>query len=211
MQTYDSAAIKAEAKNLFQKDRNLYMMTALMVVAATLVLMGVSMGFLAMLLTGLVTVTADSVYLNGWRETPIALGDAISATFDEGFLRKMGGMLWMEVKTFLWSLLFVIPGIVKALGYLLTPYILYDCPNVPAMEASRLSERITRGHKSELFITWLSFLGWMLLSALTLNILYVVYVGPYMQLTYAGIYEELKQLAIESGAVTQAELDGQTL
>ena len=119
--------------------------------------------------------------------------------------------MWMELKVFLWSLLLVVPGIIKALGCALTPYILAEYPNVPAMEASRLSERMMMGHKTELFITMLSFVGWAILSGLTFGILMIAHVGPYVELTYAGIYDEVKRLALESGAVRPEELEGQVL
>lgn len=64
------------------------------------------------------------------------------------------------------------------------------------------------GHRMELFIAQLSFFGWLLLSGLTGGILYVLHVGPYMELTFAGIYEEIRQIALEEGKVSQMELDG---
>ena len=118
-------------------------------------------------------------------------------------------MLWMMLKVFLWSLLFVIPGIIKALSYAMTPYILHQYPNVPAMEACNISEKMMKGHKTDLFITELSFLGWILLAGLTFGILYILYVGPYMEMTMAGIYDELERLALESNIVTEAELNGE--
>ena len=211
MQTFDRPAIKAEAKRLFYANRSLCISMALLVVLANVLLTSISAGFLAILLTGVISVTSAGFFLNIWRESPQAVSQAVSDTFDVNFLRKMGGMLWMMLKVFLWSLLFMIPGIIKAFAYALTPYILYDCPNVPAMEACRISEKITRGHKGELFVAYLSFLGWDLLGVLTLGILEVLFVLPYKETTFAGIYEELKQLALDTGAVTQAELDGQVM
>ena len=209
MQTFDRVAIKAEAKNVFYRNRSLCISMMLIVVVAELILSTVSAGFLGVLFSGLIAVTAAGFFVQCWLDTPIGISQALSATFDEGFLRKMGGMLWMQLQVFLWSLLFLVPGIIKNYSYALTPYILNDCPNVPAMEACRLSEKIMRGHRMDYFVTELSFLGWALLSALTAGILHVLYVGPYMELTQAGIYEELKQIALDTGAVTQAELDGQ--
>ena len=208
MQTFDRVAIKAEAKNVMRSYQSACISMMLIVVAVNLILVSVSFGFLSVLFSGLVTVTAAGFYVHCWREAPISIGDAISASFDEGFLRKIGGMLWMQLKVFLWSLLFLIPGIVKSLSYALTPYILNEYPGVPAMDASKVSEKMMRGHRGDYFIMELSFLGWSLLSVLTAGILHVVYVGPYMELTKAGIYEELKQIALDTGVVTQAELDG---
>ena len=209
MQTFDRAAIKEEAKQVFYRNRNLCVTMALLLIAAEIILTTVSAGFLGILFSGVIMVTAADFFVRCWRDQPIAISQAISNTFDEGFLNKLGGMLWMQLKVFLWALLFIIPGVIKSYSYALTPYILADCHNVPAMEASHISEKMMRGHRMDYFIMELSFLGWQLLSALTCGILHVLYVGPYMDLTKAGIYEELKQIALDTGAVTQAELDGQ--
>ena len=88
----------------------------------------------------------------------------------------------------------------------MTPYILADCPNVPAKEALKISMRMTKGYKGKIFVCLLSFYGWMMLSALTFGILYVVFVGPYMQTTFAGFYEEMKDDALRSGAISIDEL-----
>lgn len=96
----------------------------------------------------------------------------------------------------------------RAYSLALTPYILADCPNVSATQASALSARMMYGHRMELFIAQLSFFGWLLLSGLTGGILYVLHVGPYMELTFAGIYEEIRQIALDEGKVSQLELDG---
>ena len=211
MQTFDRVAIKAEAKNVFYRNRSLCISMMLIVVAAELILSTVSAGFLGALFSGIISVIAAGFFTQCWRDTPISVSQALSDTFDEGFLRKLGGMLLMQLKVFLWSLLFFIPGIIKDLSYALTPYILSDCPNVPAAEATVLSEKMMRGHRMDYLVMELSFLGWALLSALTAGILHVLYVGPYIELTQAGIYEELKQIALDTGAVTQAELDGQLI
>ena len=129
--------------------------------------------------------------------------------FNDGFSNfghKLGGYLWMELFTFLWSLLFVIPGIIKAYSYAMTPYILGDQPEVKAQDALKLSMRMMDGHKWELFVFGLSFIGWALLSALTAGLLNVFYVQPYLQNSLAGYYEELKKHSLESGVLTEAEL-----
>ncbi|MBQ9196741.1 MAG: DUF975 family protein [Clostridia bacterium] len=211
MQTFDRVAIKEEAKNVFSRNRSLCVSMMLIIVVAELILSTVSAGFLGILFSGIIAVTAAGFFTKCWQDAPIGVSEALSDTFDEGFLRKMGGMLWMQLKVFLWSLLFVIPGIIKSYSYALTPYILSDYPNVLPMEACRLSEKMMRGHRVDYFVTELSFLGWGLLSAVTMGILHVLYVGPYIELTQAGIYEELKQIALDTGAVTQAELDGEAI
>ncbi len=101
----------------------------------------------------------------------------------------------------LWLLLFLLlgPVIVKAYAFFCTPYILADSPDVPAMDAIKLSSKIMKGYKWKLFVTQLTFIGWFLLCAITAGILWIFYVGPYYNATMAGFYEEVKNSAKENG------------
>jgi len=91
----------------------------------------------------------------------------------------------------LWSLLFVIPGIVKALSYSQAMYILAENPDIGAREAINRSKAMMEGHKMELFVLGLSFIGWHLLGAVTIGIAYI-YVLPYMNATMANFYNRVK-------------------
>ena len=136
----------------------------------------------------------------------------MTTPFSEAFQnypRKLGGSLWMGLFVFLWGLLLVIPGIIKAISYSMTQYILADCPNVKAKDALKLSMRMMQGHKWEAFVLGLSFIGWIILSLLTLGILSTFYVGPYMDSTFAAYYLEIRDEALRTGAVTREQLDGE--
>ncbi len=113
-------------------------------------------------------------------------------------------MAWRYLFTFLWSLLLVIPGIVKAFAYMMTPYIVADNPNIRYDDALRLSMRMTQGYKGQLFVMHLSFLGWHLLASLTFGILYI-WLAPYICATEAAYYEELKRSGLESGTLRAEE------
>jgi uncharacterized membrane protein len=134
------------------------------------------------------------------------IGEAFGAGFRD-YGRNLGGILWMDLFIFLWTLLFIVPGIIKAIAYSMTPYILADSKKVRPTEALKLSMRMTYGYKGRIFVMYLSFIGWLILSALTFQILFVLYVGPYMQASLAGQYDELKKNAIEKGTITAAELE----
>lgn len=108
--------------------------------------------------------------------------------------------LLVNLFTALWSLLFLIPGIVKFYAYSMTPYIIHDNPNLRPTEAIRLSCELTRGFKSELFVLYLSFFGWFFLTSLTAGLL-GIYVLPYFETARAMYYENLKRRAIETGSV----------
>ena len=93
--------------------------------------------------------------------------------------------------TALWSMLFVIPGIVKGLSYSMSMYILAENPEIGAREAIERSKRMMHGHKMELFVLNLSFIGWHLLGAITFGIAYV-WVAPYIDATITNFYNDIK-------------------
>ena len=93
--------------------------------------------------------------------------------------------------TFLWSLLFIIPGIVKSISYSMSMFILAENKGKSALECINESKQMTEGHKAELFVLALSFIGWMLLGSITLGIAYI-WVIPYMETTFANAYQSLK-------------------
>ena len=80
-------------------------------------------------------------------------------------------------------------------------YIVYEYPHIPAAHVLELSKRMTYGHKADLFVFDLSYMGWMIVSAFTCGILGIAYVNPYMFTAHAGIYEYIKDDALRRGIV----------
>ncbi len=91
---------------------------------------------------------------------------------------------------FLWSLLFIIPGIIAAISYSFVYLVKLDNLDLSATECLRKSKELLKGHKMELFLLELSFIGWALLGALTLGILYI-WLVPYMEVTECNFYNKL--------------------
>ena len=108
-----------------------------------------------------------------------------------GYWHKVWGMFLMSVFIFLWSLLFVIPGIIKAFSYAMTPYILEEHPELTANEAIDHSRAMMKGHKFDLFWLYLSFIGWGILCIFTLGI-GLLWLVPYMQTAQSSFYEDVK-------------------
>ena len=202
--------IKGIAKDAFYRQYWLCVGANVIVMALCSVLSGISLGVAAFILVPSLVIGLNFFSVAMYRGEPSSLEDIFREGFDN-FGRKLGGYLWMELFIYLWSLLFVIPGIIKAISYALTPYILADCKNVRATDALKLSMRMMEGHKWEYFVLGLSFIGWMLLTSLTCGLLYVFYVGPYMNNTFAGYYADRKAAALAEGTVTQAQLAGEAL
>lgn len=114
-------------------------------------------------------------------------------------------MLYRSVINFLWYLLLIIPGIIKSYAYSMVPYILADNPEIHYHRAIQLSNEMTRGHKFDMFVLDLSFIGWYLLGALACG-LGVYFVNPYRDSTMAELYLILRHNAITNGFTTPQEL-----
>ena len=106
------------------------------------------------------------------------------------------------IYTFLWSLLFVIPGIVKGLSYSMSYFIIAENPNMTQNEARLESMRIMQGNKWRLFCLQFSFIGWYILSSFTAGIL-LFWVVPYVQTATAAFYEEIKNKPIAAEATPE--------
>lgn len=107
------------------------------------------------------------------------------------YLRIVGTYLLAGIYVFLWSLLLIIPGIIKGLGYSQTVYVLKDNPELSFNAAIKRSCEMMKGHRWEYFCLYFSFIGWILLEIITLGIA-SLWVNPYMNATFANYYEKLK-------------------
>ncbi len=112
--------------------------------------------------------------------------------FKDGYGKIVKVLFFRDLFIFLWSLLFVIPGIVKSYEYRMVPFLLSENPNMTKDEALKASSRMMQGNKWRAFVLDLSFLGWHILSAFTFGMLEIFYVAPYVNGTNAALYEALK-------------------
>lgn len=115
-------------------------------------------------------------------------------SFSLGFgnwLHVVWGMILSTIYIFLWTLLLIIPGIIKSYSYALTPYILVEHPEMSANEAIEESMRLMDGHKFDLFYLQLSFIGWAILSILSLGLGFF-WLIPYQMTAQAAFYRDIK-------------------
>lgn len=149
---------------------------------------------LSMLLSVGVTMPLQVGYMNAYRDLLSEGDDALTRNMFGSYARwghNALGMFLMGLFTFLWMLLLIIPGIVKAFAYAMTPYILVDKPELSANEAINLSCKMMKGHKFDYFWLCLSFIGWIILGAFTFGIGYF-WLMPYMYTSFAGFYQDVK-------------------
>lgn len=121
------------------------------------------------------------------------IDEIISGFRNKKYLRNVGAMFLMKLFIGLWSLLFIIPGIIKAYEYSMVPYILNDNPDYTWKDALDESKLIMMGHKMDLFRLYLSFIGWALLAVFSCGIAGLFWVNPYQQSAVAEFYLTIKQ------------------
>lgn len=93
--------------------------------------------------------------------------------------------------TFLWMLLFIVPGIIASYSYAMAPYILYENPDMTGRQALAASKELMRGNKWRLFCLSISFIGWNFLCLFTLGI-GALFLHPYVEASWAAFYREIK-------------------
>ncbi len=137
------------------------------------------------------TLSLIRVYLNVAAGIKPTAGDAFCGFDDFWSAFKLNFLVGLF--TFLWSLLFVIPGIVKSYSYSMSFYILAENKGKSALECINESKAMTNGYKADLFVLGLSFIGWILLGYITFGIAYI-WILPYIQTTYTNAYNTLKAI-----------------
>lgn len=137
---------------------------------------------------------------------PTGIGEVVGNFKDGNFKNIVLTNLIMYIKIYLWTLLFIIPGIIKTYEYRLIPYILAVRPDIDRKEAFRLSKILMDGYKWKSFVLDLSFWGWNILAAYTMVILGIVYVYPYMNATYVEFYSFTRAMALQKGLITPMDL-----
>lgn len=152
--------------------------------------LGLSSGIslIAFILGGVIQLGYAQYLLKQYNKANFEFRDLFSQfdRFGQGFAQAFLRGLY----TFLWCLLFIIPGIVKSYAYAMTPYIMAENPEMTASEAIKASMELMDGHKGDLFILDLTFIGWEILCALTLNLGHIV-LNPYKNAARTAFYKEL--------------------
>ena len=116
----------------------------------------------------------------------------ITYGFDHSYKNVAKIMFFRDLYVILWSMLCVIPGIIKGYEYRMIPYLLAENPEMSKEEAFAMSKKMMDGQKWKTFVLDLSFIGWEILSIFTCGILSIFYVEPYKAATSAALYEALR-------------------
>ena len=129
--------------------------------------------------------------LRNHREESVDLENLFDGFRGGRYTRVFCALFLVNLFTILWTLLLIIPGIMKAFSYALTPYIIMDEPELTARQAITRSCEIMEGRRWKLFCLYLSFIGWGILSLLTFGI-GILWLVPYMNASFAAFYEDAR-------------------
>lgn len=145
-------------------------------------------GFVSFLIGGTIELGYAQFLLKQYDGKDVAFNDLFSQfyRFGQGFAQHFLRLLYV----FLWMLLFIIPGVIKSFSYAMTPYIMAEHPELSASEAIKRSMAMMEGHKLELFVLNLTFLGWTILCALTMNLGHI-FLNPYKNAAYTAFYRQI--------------------
>ena len=139
--------------------------------------------------TDAITVGVSNYFIKNTDSKP-SFKDAFSG-FKVKYKRNIGTLLLVGIKTVLWTILFIIPGIIKYYEYAIIPYILADDPEISSKDAFKKAKEMMKGNKWRLFKLEISFFGWFILCVLTLGI-GTLFLLPYVNAANAEFYVELK-------------------
>ncbi|WP_455582702.1 DUF975 family protein [Dysosmobacter sp.] len=164
----------------------------------------------ALVIWAVVAVVIGGTVTMGYAKFNLNLVDRRDARLDDLFSRfsRLGDGFCMQffrgLYIFLWSLLLIVPGIMAAYSYAMTPFILTENPDMTANEAISASKELMRGSRWRLFCLEFSFIGWGILCVLTLGI-GSLWLKPYEQAAYAAFYREISGTAPPDGAAEAAD------
>jgi len=161
----------------------------------------ISFGVLTLLTLPMIY-AADVAVLNLSRNRVKPQPECLFSIYRDNFGKAFLVPFLMYLFIYLWTLLLIIPGIIMAYAYSMAIYISNDNPELSAMDAIKKSKELMRGHKWDLFVLDLSFIGWILLAMLTCGF-GLVFLVPYIETAHAEFYRELTDNAVDAQVVTE--------
>ena len=204
---YYDDEIDQEFNNALESFESIFM-GGFFVLFIGIIIVAALIGFVIKLLIVYPIEIGKNNFFMGIREEEKTL-DSLIFVYKSGQLKNTIITMFMKgLFQTLWTLLFIIPGIIKAYEYRMIPYILSENPEISRKRAFEISKQMMKGNKWNTFVLDLSFLGWQILSGLTIGILGIFYVNPYVQGTNAELYAYLREDALKNGYVSSDELIG---
>lgn len=183
---YNRKLLKEQAKATIKPIWGMLFLGLLIVNLLTIATSWLIVGFV---LVGPIQVGLTSMFLKARREGNVDINEIFGGF--NNFLRNFLAIFLKSLFIALWTLLLVVPGIIKTYSYAMTSYIAAENQELTATECITKSREMMKGHKWDLFVLNLSFIGWGLLAVLTLGILYI-WLLPYMEMAMTEFYLTIK-------------------
>ncbi len=166
-----------------------------------ILIMGSIVAFIYIVFVGNVLQAGGCLFFIKNHSEKARIGVLLEMFHSENYLNVVKIQFLKNLKIYLWTLLLIVPGIIKTYEYAMVPYILAENPGMDSKEVFAISKKMMMGRKFDFFVMQLSFIGWQILSVLTLGVVGIFYVNPYMQATVAEIYASNKEAAYERGYI----------
>lgn len=202
--------IRLEARE-FLKDKWLNLALVWLIYGAILSLVPATMGIggiVPLIIGGPLMLGIARIFLKLWNRQDFQIEEMFQG-FNE-FTRSLVAYLLIGLYVFLWSLLLIVPGIIAAISYSMTWFIMAEDRNIDAQEAMRKSKQMMEGHKTEFFMLMLSFIGWFLLSCFTAGLGFLL-LSSYTTMASTIFYQRLKGQAANSQPESPAEVPTETM
>ncbi len=191
----DNEAIRREALELLKDKWGSLALVWLILWAITALITAVTAGLggiATLIIGGPFALAISAIFLKLWRRENFQIEEMFDGF--KQFARSLTAYLLIALYVFLWSLLLIVPGIIAAIGYAMTFFIMAEDPKIEAEQAMRLSKQMMEGHKTEFFMLMLSFIGWILLSCLTFGLGFLL-LSSYMNMASVIFYQRIKNAA----------------
>ena len=191
----DNKAIRLEARTLLAGKWGKLALVWLILYAIDIVISSLTNWsfILILIIAGPLDLGIHIIFLKIFRGEDFKIEEIFNGFKDFG--RSLGTYLLMTLYILLWSILLIVPGIIAAISYSMTFFILAENPNIKAADALRLSKQMMYGHKTQYFMLMLSFIGWFLLSILTFGI-GLLFLYSYITMASTIFYQQIKGEAL---------------
>lgn len=147
--------------------------------------------FYSIFLGHTILIGACKYFILSIKETPSA--STLFDFFKTSYWNIVKIMFFYQLKLVLWTLCFIVPGIIKAYEYCMVPYILAEHPDMESEDVFERSRQLTQNNKLNIFVLELSFIGWLLLGIMCCGI-GLIFVSPYIDITMTHLYLKLKEI-----------------
>ncbi|MCB5247576.1 MAG: DUF975 family protein [Candidatus Cloacimonetes bacterium] len=202
--------IRLEARE-FLKDKWLNLALVWLIYGAILSLVPATMGIggiVPLIIGGPLMLGIARIFLKLWNRQDFQIEEMFQG-FNE-FTRSLVAYLLIGLYVFLWSLLLIVPGIIAAISYSMTWFIMAEDRNIDAQEAMRNSKQMMEGHKTEFFMLMLSFIGWFILACFTFGLGFLL-LSSYTTMASTIFYQRLKGQVANSQPESPAEAPSETM